>query len=120
MADEERNALNRREFLRKAAITGAAAWAIPVIQSVAATPAYAQAASACVHSPIAQGNPRCKGACGAAGQPQCGKDCGGGCESVCAACISGGGNICPSPSYCNPSCFTMTSCDGSCTVTFTC
>ena len=42
MAENERNELNRREFLRKAAITGAVAWAVPVIQSVAATPAYAQ------------------------------------------------------------------------------
>jgi hypothetical protein len=121
MAENESSGVNRREFLRKAAITGAVAWAIPVVQSVAATPAYAQtSATVCVHSPVGAGNPSCKGACGTAGQAQCRKDCGGGCESVCEACICGGGNPCPSPDYCNPSCFTMTSCSGSCTVVFTC
>jgi hypothetical protein len=50
MAEKETNGLNRREFLRKAAITGAVAWAIPVVQSVAATPAFAQMGSPpCIH-----------------------------------------------------------------------
>src|ERR687892_2332746 len=106
MADNERNELNRREFLRKAAITGAVAWAVPVIQSVAATPAYAQAQGTptCVHSPAAAGIPSCKGACGQAGQAQCGKDCGGGCETICAACTGGMQNPCPHNGYCNPCC----------------
>jgi hypothetical protein len=121
MAENERNELNRREFLRKAAITGAVAWAVPVIQSVAATPAYAQiTGTACVHSPIGAGNPSCKGACGAKAQQQCGKDCGGGCEVHCARCQTGQGNVCPSPDFCNPACFNVTSCAGSCTVEFNC
>ena len=51
---DERKSVDRREFLRKAAITGAAAaWAAPVIQTVAATPAFAQTAgtpAVCDHS----------------------------------------------------------------------
>lgn len=127
MADNERNELNRREFLRKAAITGAAAWAIPVVQTVAATPASAQQTYfACVHSPTQTGGPcpaagNCKAACGTAGQAECGKDCGGGCEVICADCIGTGPcNPCPSTDYCDPACFNVTSCEGSCTVEFVC
>lgn len=40
---EERKALDRREFLRRAAMTGATAmWAAPMIQTIAATPGFAQ------------------------------------------------------------------------------
>jgi hypothetical protein len=121
MDKDQDKGLNRREFIRKAAITGAVAWAVPAIQTVAATPAFAQTSgSACVHSPIAAGNPNCKDACGSVGMAECGKDCGGGCEAICGDCISGGGNVCPSPDYCNPACFDITSCAGSCTVSFLC
>ena len=85
MADNERNELNRRDFLRKAAITGAVAWAVPVIQSVAATPAYAQTQTPvtpqCEHSPP---NPPAEIA---------GEDCMSTCKAACGT-ASGCGNIC--------------------------
>jgi hypothetical protein len=50
----DKKEFDRREFLRKAAIAGAvAAWAAPVVQTVAATPAFAQTAGSaapCDHS----------------------------------------------------------------------
>jgi hypothetical protein len=115
MADHERKDLNRREFLRKAAITGAVAWAVPIIQSVSASPAYAQTqGTVCSHS---IGANSCMAACQSRGQAACGKDCGGGCAAICNAnCAQG---TCP-PQYCNPACFNVTSCAGSCTVVFTC
>jgi hypothetical protein len=115
MTDEKRNELNRREFLRKAAVTGAVAWAVPMVQSVAATPAYAQmGGTVCQHS---EGPNNCMDACKSRGVAACGKDCGGGCADICnPACAQG---TCP-PQYCNAGCFTVTSCSGSCTVTFNC
>ncbi len=52
MGDEPKG-IDRRDFLRKAALTGAAAaWAAPVIQTVVARPAFAQTGSPseCRHS----------------------------------------------------------------------
>jgi hypothetical protein len=40
--NEKQDGVGRREFLRRAAIAGGVAWAAPIIQTVAATPAYAQ------------------------------------------------------------------------------
>lgn len=118
MADNEKNELNRREFLRKAAITGAVAWAIPVVQSVAATPAYAQTqGTLCPHSTPDTAGGSCMGSCHSRGFAACGKDCGGGCAAICNVACSGG--QCP-PQYCNPLCFNVTNCTGSCTVQFTC
>jgi hypothetical protein len=64
----EKKALDRRDFLRKAALTGAAAaWAAPVIQTVAASPAFAQTAGTpapCDHSACVAAcntNPSCRG-----------------------------------------------------------
>lgn len=118
MADEKREGLNRREFLRKAAITGAVAWAVPVIQSVAATPAFAQTqGTLCPHSTPDVAGGSCMGSCHSRGQLACGHDCGGGCAGICNVACSGG--QCP-PQYCTPSCFNVTNCDGACTVVFTC
>ena len=91
MADEERNEVNRREFLRKAAITGAVAWALPVVQSVAASPAYAQTACsprACQHSLGGSSGQGCMGACQGSGQ-----GCGAACNQFCGA--AGGPCDCP-------------------------
>ena len=84
-------AMQRREFLRKAAVTGAAAaWAAPVVQSIAASPAYAQApgtpapAGCCVHG-------QCVEACQQSGDPGCGNSC----ELSCSdAREPGGGGLC--------------------------
>lgn len=77
MSDEEMEGLNRRDFLRKAAMTtAAAAWVAPVIQTVAATPAFAAdqgtpAEDECNHSTGLNGG--CMGACGSVcGGDQCG------------------------------------------------
>lgn len=82
-ARNERKDLDRREFLRRAALTGvAAAWAAPLVQTIAATPGFAQAAGSpapCFHS---------------VGGPD-----GGGCMSACttaatAAGVSQPGDVC--------------------------
>ena len=108
MADEKREGLNRREFLRKAAITGAVAWAVPVIQSVAATPAYAfhqGTEHPCPHSTPDASGESCQGTCKAA--------CGGG-GAGCTAptselqqCADCSADVCPT-CYCDPACW---SCD---------
>ena len=112
MADQEKNGLNRREFLRKAAITGTIAWAIPVVQSVAATPAYAQQLSpGCPQSddPAGSGG-SCTGTCHAVCQANTSPptDCGTSCASVCqGVCVPSIG--CP-PAACVAGCW---SCSGS-------
>jgi hypothetical protein len=89
MDKDQDKGMNRREFIRKAAITGAVAWAVPAIQTVAATPAYAQTngtPAVCPHSPPGgeEGLPgetcmsTCKGACGTS------TGCAAICNSVCA------------------------------------
>jgi len=114
MADQEKKGLNRREFLRKAAITGTIAWAIPVVQSVAATPAYAQTLSpGCPKSddPAGSGG-SCTGTCHAVCQAntdpptECGTSCAGVCDSVCVPSIG-----CP-PYACNPGCWSCTGSPG--------
>jgi hypothetical protein len=80
MAENENSGLNRREFLRKAAITGAVAWAVPVIQSVAATPAYA----------FHQGSPH---PCPHSFPEGSGESCMGTCQAKCTNC-SGPGQAC--------------------------
>jgi hypothetical protein len=100
MADNERNELNRREFLRKAAITGAVAWAIPVVQSVAASPAYAQTActpNACQHSLGGDSGGGCMSACQSSGQ-----GCGNACNDFCRPACDCPGNFCPCDSFCVP------------------
>lgn len=104
MPENERNELNRREFLRKAAITGAVAWAIPVVQSVAATPAYAQTGTTtCCHSFSGAGTSGCKEACTSSGA-----GCGGPCQTACTSLCpvgQGGCNPCSNPQACNPGCW---------------
>jgi hypothetical protein len=103
MGENENSGLNRREFLRKAAITGAVAWAIPVVQSVAATPAYAfhqGTPHPCPHSTPDVSGQSCQATCIA----KCGG--GSGCTDprrpgTCADCRA---NVCPE-SYCNPNCW---------------
>lgn len=96
--------LDRREFLRRAAIgTAAAAWAAPVIQSVAATPAYAQSQGSpgnCFHS-ISPGKPNgCMETC--TGIDPAGNA--GSCNAVCGPACNLPNNACP-PSYCSSGCW---------------
>jgi hypothetical protein len=119
MADNERNELNRREFLRKAAITGAVAWAIPVVQTITATPAYASHVP-CAHSPHDPGDSEfepdtCMGTCKAKHQT-CppGSGTGGDCAVICNAGCSQG--TCPTQ-FCSPGCYTCTAGGG---ITFNC
>jgi hypothetical protein len=75
MAEKESKGLDRRAFLRRAAATGiAAAWAAPVVQSIAATPAFAQQLGTppveepfCGHSVGGQDGGGCMSACTASG-----------------------------------------------------
>jgi hypothetical protein len=112
MAENDSNQVNRREFLRKAAITGAVAWAIPVVQSVAATPAYARhLGTACAHSTPDTLGGSCMGTCKAVcrATPTCGTDNGGPCATFCNA-----NNVCHQgvccTNACNQGAWTCTNC----------
>ena len=98
---DERKSVDRREFLRKAAITGAAAaWAAPVIQTVAATPAFAQTAgtpAVCDHSACVAAcntNADCRGQKSPISN---GPGSGNLCEYNCR-------NLCPPGSPCSAAC----------------
>jgi hypothetical protein len=101
MADHERKDLNRREFLRKAAITGAVAWAVPIIQSVSATPAQAGTVTCC-HSLAGAGTAGCMEACTGSGCT--GSQCNGPCSSLCPT-GQGGCNPCSDARACRSACW---------------
>ena len=98
---EEKKSLERRDFLRKAAITGAAAaWAAPIVQTVAATPAFATGTPApCPKSD--DPNTSCMSRCQDSG--------GGGCGSACQNQCANGGALCTNgvcvDSACDPTCW---------------
>jgi len=110
MDGKETNGMERREFLRKAALTGViAAWATPVVQSIAATPAFASTVGSqrggCFHS---NNDPSqsCMGACTSTG---ClGNQCDGfghgdgPCHHFCG---TRPGNVCCNAGLCDPSNF---------------
>jgi hypothetical protein len=114
MSNGDREDLNRRNFLRKAAMTtAAAAWAAPVIQTVAATPAFAHEqgtpppppGDACAHSTGPNGG--CMGACASVcGGNQCGgqgnrNQAAGPCTVYCPP-GTGNENPCANPGLCEP------------------
>jgi hypothetical protein len=114
MSNGDREDLNRRDFLRRAAMTtAAAAWAAPVIQTVAATPAFAQEqgtpppppGDGCAHSTGPNGG--CMGACASVcGGNQCGgqgnrNQAAGPCTVYCPP-GSGNENPCANPGLCEP------------------
>ena len=108
MSTEDKKSLERRDFLRKAAVTGAAAaWAAPIVQTVAATPAFATGAGTpagggCFHSVGVNGG--CKTACGGkCGGDQCNAP--GPCATYCPP-GQGGDNPCCNPGLCDPNNFT--------------
>ncbi|MGH2660509.1 MAG: twin-arginine translocation signal domain-containing protein [Actinomycetota bacterium] len=130
MSDREKTGLNRRDFLRRAAATtAAAAWAAPVIQTIAATPAFASTNGTprvgCFHSPD-EDHPdpaqscmdTCTGKCdGITDHPGDRCDGFGDPDGPCGIwCNISPGNQCPNSNFCNPDCFT---CNES-SVTFTC
>jgi hypothetical protein len=102
MDEKDGHGLNRREFLRKAAVTGAVAWAIPVIQTVAASPAAAGTPfcghSECIAACIAG---RCGGLTGAA-RAACNDFCQSRCDELCPM-GSGTDRECLNPNVCSPS-----------------
>lgn len=97
MADDL-NRVDRRTFLRRAAVTTAtAAWAAPMIQTIVARPAYAGTPVECDHS-------ACIGACAMSGNEA---TCGGPPGDVCMAACGGfgcgeGGQLCSDPAACDP------------------
>jgi hypothetical protein len=116
--------MNRRDFLRRAAVTGAAAaWAAPVVQTIAANPAWAQSNGTpfCGHScgAVSNGPANCDGGCMAACTFACGDtdpDCtcnstssdalggpGAACGQICGAGV-GEGNCAPGQGGNNPCC----------------
>ena len=110
---DEKKALDRRQFLRRSAVTAAAAaWAAPVIQSVAASPAFAQtqgSASKCFHSiDTAEGKlngcmETCQGAFDAANAGGNGGQCN---HNICGPGCSLPENECPA-SYCDSACYSV-------------
>jgi hypothetical protein len=108
MADKG-NGLDRREFLRRAAVTtAAAAWAAPVIQTVSASPAFATTngtpqPDGCFHSISLPDKPNgcmdtCKAQDNICGPPD------GVCEDICGPACNLPQNACP-PEYCDPACW---------------
>lgn len=118
MSTEDRKSLERRDFLRKAAVTGAAAaWAAPIVQTVAATPAFAQGTGTkpggnCFHSLGTNGG--CMGACAS----KCtGAQCGGQtgpCTTYCKE-TTGSDNPCCNPGLCDANNFICSTSGGSAT-----
>jgi hypothetical protein len=124
--------LDRRAFLRRAGMTGlAAAWVAPVVQSIAATPAYATGVGQtpvpedCFHSDGGETGEGCMGACTAAGctgeacdgvdPDPCNPHYGGQgpCQYLCPS-GQGGGNPCCNPGLCDPAnfeCLTVPNCE---------
>lgn len=122
MAESEKG-IQRRDFLRKAAATGvAAAWAAPLVNTVAATPAFAQAGvgtpsqGGCFHSIGDNGG--CMTACGGkCGGNQCGgQNPAGPCTTYCPP-GSGGNNQCCNPGLCDQNNFTCSTSGGVATYT---
>lgn len=117
MAESEKG-IQRRDFLRKAAATGvAAAWAAPLVNTVAATPAFAQAGATpsqggCFHSLGTNGG--CMGACG----NKCtGTQCGGQTGACTTHCKGVQNNECCNTGLCNPDNFTCSTSGGDATYT---
>jgi hypothetical protein len=111
MADK--SGLDRREFLRRAAVTtAAAAWAAPVIQTVAASPAFAStngtpAPGGCFHSVGGDTGEGCMGACTSSGCTGDACDGFGDPDGPCATlCNISPGNQCCNPGLCVPANFT--------------
>lgn len=111
--------LSRREVLKRAAIVGGVAWAAPVVQSLAATPAFAQGSPApCFKStgpPEIGENGGCMAACqesGCGGNSCNGLDADpdnpqgqGPCQCYCPS-GQGASNPCCNTGLCDPSNFT--------------
>lgn len=109
MAKDERSGLNRRDFIRRAAATTAAAvWAAPIVQTVAATPAYAQSQGSpapgggCFKkADAAEGKMAgCIDTCHSSGCQQPNEECATICYGVCNLPE----NACPDE-YCDPTCW---------------
>jgi len=124
LPDQDPKAFNRRAFLRRAALTGVAtAWVAPVVQSIAATPAFAQTVGQtpvpedCFHSVGGPNDGGCMDACTSAGctgsacdgtdpdpcNPHYGGE--GPCQYLCPS-GQGGDNPCCNPGLCNSAYFT--------------
>src|SRR5262245_39509475 len=97
---EEKQGMDRRQFLRRAAVTAAAAaGAAPVIQTVTASPAFAGTPELCDHS-------GCIGACAgtAGGKANCGGPPGQVCQDLCGELFNcgEGGQQCSTTAACVP------------------
>ena len=109
MEEIEPRGLKRREFLRRAAIAGAAAWAAPVVRTMAATPAFASTQGTpqqgCFHSNHDPAQ-SCMDACtstGCTGNQCDGFGCGpNGCGPCATYCGTSPGNQCCNSGLCNP------------------
>jgi hypothetical protein len=115
MRDPAPKELDRRAFLRRAALTGAAvAWAAPVIQTVSASPAFAinqgSPPLACFHSNPQDPSQSCMEACTSTGCT--GEQCDGfggppgETQGPCAKyCDISAGNQCCNAGLCDPANF---------------
>ncbi len=110
----ELGGINRRDMIKRAGVVGAAVWAVPVIQSVAA-PAFAASNQLCPSptDPAAQcGGPNCT-------QCNAGKTCANNTDCFSGACVDGVcsravvGSVCASNSDCHSNRCTGGVCTGS-------
>ena len=119
MDKDQDKGMNRRDFIRKAAITGAVAWAVPAIQTVAATPAYANHSGTpqdCQHSLGGASGQGCQGACQGS---SVNGGCGAACNNFCGPTCDCPGNFCPCDEVCDPAfwndcVYTGPACAGEC------
>jgi hypothetical protein len=91
--EPEANGVKRREFIRRAALTGAALSSLPVISTIVARPAYAGTPQTCDWSgcvgACAQVWKHCGGPPGQVCQDECTNVCGGRPpHSDCSSCVA--------------------------------
>jgi anaerobic selenocysteine-containing dehydrogenase len=118
MHPDDKKSLERRDFLRKAAVTGAAAvWAAPVVQTVAATPAFAQTSNTpatCHHSLGGISGGGCMSACQGSGGG-CGATCSNQCDTLCPVQQGAGSDrLCRCAQVCDPAKWSNCTYIGSC------
>lgn len=121
--DENQQGLERRKFLKRAAITGAMVWSVPIVSTLNASPAFAQAGTPppnttgttapptfCGHSVSVPDTGGCMGACTDPSTGCNGNQCDGfgtqdasPCDIGCPQ--AGGDNPCCNPGLCDASNF---------------
>lgn len=131
MEEEPRTGLDRRTFLRRAALTGAAAaWAAPLVQTVTARPAFATTGTPVVECTHSTTTPSCMSSCHGSIVNENSLDvnpnsdpCAQICDAACPNECHGTDRLCVNNNFCDPGCWSGVhhTGQGACTeVTFGC